>query len=98
MLRFASLRQRNPPNGVPEGFCVKMPPDHDPLGNPGPTWLTFTPSTQMACSPFDALTGLFSLTICSTHIHWPALPSTFGLLRSRFPQYFPSLDGCISIQ
>ena len=44
-------------------------PDQEPLGNPGPTWLTLTPLTQIACSPFEEVTGLLSLTMCSTHIH-----------------------------
>ena len=85
-LRLESLRQRNPSKGLPLGAWVKMPPDQEPLGNPWPRWLTLTPSSQMACSPLKAVTGLLSLTICSTHIHWPVLACTSGALSSRLPQ------------
>src|SRR5438046_5356121 len=66
MWTLESLRHRNPSKGLPLGSWVKIPPDHRPFGNPWPRWLTLTPSSQIACSPFEALIGLLSLTICST--------------------------------
>src|SRR2546422_6573430 len=97
-LRVESLRQRNPSNGLPLGSWVKIPPDQRPFGDPWPRWLTLTPSSQIACSPFAEVTGLLSFTICSTHVHRPALAWTAGLLRRKFPQYRPSLETCMFIQ
>src|SRR2546422_2416601 len=97
-LSFESLRQRKPAKGLPAGSSVKIPADQEPFGNPWPRWLTLTPSSQIACSPFEADTGLLSLTICSTHVHSPVLACTWRSLRSRFPQYLPSADWCIPTQ
>src|SRR5881409_3736353 len=89
-LRLESLRQRNPSNVLPLGSWVKMPPDQEPFGNPWPRWLTLTPSSQIACSPLKEVTGLLSLTICSTHVHRQASACTVGSLRRKFPQNLPS--------
>src|SRR6476469_2570655 len=97
-LRFASLRHCNPSNGLPAGFCVKLPPDQMPFGNPGPRWLILTPLIQTACSPFVAETGLLSFTSCSTHIHVASDAPTAGLLSSRLPQYVPSAAGRMFFQ
>src|ERR1051326_4128764 len=94
----ASDRHRSPSNGAPDGFCVKIPPAQVPFGVPCATWLTCTPLIQIACSPFEADTGLLSLTICSTHIHWPVVALTDGLLSSLLPQKFPSTAWCMFIQ
>src|SRR5438128_12154283 len=85
-LSFESLRQRKPAKGLPAGSSVKIPADQEPFGHHWPRWLTLTPSSQIACSPLKEVTGLLSLTICSTHIHWPVLACTLGALSRRLPQ------------
>src|SRR5437867_4893161 len=97
-LRAGSFRHWKPVNGLPVGSWVKIPPDQKPLGNPWPTWLTLTPSSQIACSPFEDVTGLLSLTICSTHVHRPAVACTVGSLRRKFPQNLPSPEMSMLIQ
>src|SRR5436309_16113496 len=96
-LSFESLRQRKPAKGLPAGSSVKIPADQEPFGNPWPRWLTLTPSSQIACSPFEAATGLLSLTICSTHVHRPPVACTVGSLRRKFPQNLPSPEICMLI-
>src|SRR3989475_8389133 len=91
-LTFESVRQRKPSKGLPAASWVKIPADQPPFGNPWPRWLILTPSSQIACSPFEAVTGLLSLTICSTHGHCPVLACTWRSLRSELPLELPSAD------
>ena len=95
MFSAVLVLQRKPSNGVEPAPCVKMPPDHEPVGVPGPRWLTLTPFNQMACSPLDADTGLFNLIMCSTHAHWLRGAWIAGLFSSRLPQYVPPPSACM---
>src|SRR2546428_13572779 len=94
-LTFESVRQRKPSKGLPAASWVKIPADQPPFGNPWPRWLILTPSSQIACSPFEAVTGLLSLTICSTPLPCPALACTWRPLSTRFPPHFPPAHRCL---
>src|SRR3989449_7768935 len=57
-----------------------------PLGKPGPRWFFFAPSIQKASSPLDVVTGSFSLTIVSTHIHLSSGAVRPASCKKSFPQ------------